>query len=317
MDADARAKNPIAAKLLKNLLAYRRADANGTLGVALDKALVAKLRSHGVSLAEPAASDLTGGGGLGRFAALYVDGQKIGPEAVKAFKGRVFVRNPSAAWGVRTVTNAVPLYTGRALKVQKRHPLLAGLTNFDFFFRKRANTVNMHEHLTDPKCKLADVGAGQFVDGAEALIYPAYLAERGNFVFESLNWTAEPTPEVRDQAERIITTLLVNAGVKIVPPRRKAAQKKRLPQAKFNPELCAKYVKEADALKAAKKYAEAIEALKKAQSADARVLSVYNDIGETYETMGDFKNALRWYRKSLDFDFNQPPIIQKVRELEK
>ena len=317
MDADARAKNPIAARLLRNLLAYRRTDEGGRLGIALDKALVAKLRGHGVSLVELEASDLAKGGDLARFAALYVDGQKIGPEAVKAFRGRVFVRNPSAAWGVRTATNAVPLYAGRALKVQKRHPLLAGLTNFDFFFRKRAKTVNMYEHLTDPKCRLADVGDGQFVDGAAALIHPAYLAERGNLVFESLNWTAEPTPEVRDQTERIITTLLVNAGVKVVPPKREAARKKRLPQAKFDSKLCAKYVKEADTLKAAKKYAEAIELLKKAQSADARVLSVYNDIGETYEALGDFKNALWWYRKSLDFDFNQPPIIQRVRELEK
>lgn len=318
MDAEARKTNPLAARLLRSLAEYRRGDEGGVLGLYCEDGRIAeKLAEFGVAFERIGKGELGDAGKTAKYAALYVEGAGVGAGDVKAGAGqRVFVKNPGEGWGVALTNGVHKQYPGRAVKTLKGHKLLEGLTNCDFFWRKKVQTITMYDHLSREDGKVADVGTAQ-IRGARALLFPAFLAERGNVAFETLNWFEDATPEVRDNAERIITTLLANAGVKVTPGKRAAAAKPVFVQARSNPELCRKHMAEAAKHRAAKRPDAALDSLFKAQRADGGMLSVYNDIAEIYEQKGDLKKALEWYRKSLDFDYNQPPIIRRVGELEK
>ncbi len=72
-------------------------------------------------------------------------------------------------------------------------------------------------------------------------------------------------------------------------------------------------MKEAAALKKAGKPAEAIEKLKEANAADPDMLPVYCETGDLYTALGDYARALVWYEKSLEINYNQPQLWERVK----
>ena len=76
---------------------------------------------------------------------------------------------------------------------------------------------------------------------------------------------------------------------------------------------CEALMKEAAALKKAGKPAEAIEKLKEANAADPDMLPVYCETGDLYTALGDYARALVWYEKSLEINYNQPQLWERVK----
>ena len=274
LDEASRARNPLAQKLLEALLAYRPRNRAGRLGVLADEATLKRLRAWRVDCAPYAAG--------GDFAAVWVDGAKYGPEAVKGFDGAVFVEMPSAAWQVTHGTKLPRTYPGRAVKVQDEpDPILEGLNNSDFFWRRPKGFTDFRSGLLDKSFRLEDVGAFEILGGGTDLLYPRFLTRRGNVVFSSLNWrTGEK--RLRVKTERIVTTLLANAGVGV--------------------RLGGKSGEQAAA---------------KGADVDRRKLAEWNDAGDACLKKGDWAGAKRWFDKSLEADFNQPPIWESLKEAER
>ena len=214
LDVESQRRNPIARRLLQNMLAYRAPRKEpgvlGLVGFANDAML--KLHKFGV-VCEPYRKG-------GKYAAIYVDGSRTPPGDVPALGVPVIVRDPSKAWGVGRGKLDESDRRGRAVKLPaaEREPLLAGLTNFDLFLRQKSSVFVETLHFTDPKSALAEVGTGR-ITGGVPLTYPEVLAKGEGVLFESLNWL-ESSPSVQGKLERAITTIIANAGVRIEAPRR-------------------------------------------------------------------------------------------------
>ena len=210
--------NPIAAKLVENMAAYRRSSAPGKAlflsggGDALAKALRQRC---GVDFEEGSAADAS------RYAAVVVDGARALSDkerAALANCGRtVFVFNPGAHYGIKTRKVVVKEWQGRAVRVG-RDPLTDGLTNQDLMWRTK---------YEDCKTAVANLGSEEFDTEDGVLLYPAYAVRRGNFVFLS----ADPdvhNPAIDPLAKRFWATIFGNAGVAIRP-----FEKLRLPKNLF------------------------------------------------------------------------------------
>lgn len=205
--------NPVAAHLLRNMLAYHPQNAAGTLAVLFEETspVFNRLKKLGVTHARVTPEAINSGD----YAAVYVDGAVFKPEMVAGFKGRIIVRNPSEAW--RVTRRALPYnwYRGRGVKQAgfDQDLLLEGLTNFDFFWRHHGAGSHVKLNFTDPKGAECDLG-GREILGAKDLLYPRFLARKGKVLMEDLNWIDAAVP-VQANAERIITTIFANAGVKV------------------------------------------------------------------------------------------------------
>lgn len=210
--------NPIAAKLVENMAAYRRSSAPGKAlflsggGEALAKALRQRC---GVDFEEGSAADAP------RYAAVIVDGSRALTDKERdalAKCGRaIFVFNPGAHYGLKTRKVVVKEWQGRAVRVG-RDPLTDGLTNQDLMWRTK---------YADCKTAVANFGSEEFDTEEGVLLYPAYAVRRGNFVFLS----ADPdvhNPAIDPLAKRFWATIFGNAGVAIRP-----FEKPRLPKNLF------------------------------------------------------------------------------------
>ena len=199
--------NPVAAKLLKNMAAYRR---SSVLGKALfiaggSEALAKALRQRcGVALEEGRAADAA------RYPAVVLDGTLKLPPKDFAALGKcgktVFVFNPGEHYALKTRKVTVKEWQGRAVRLG-RDPILDGFTNQDLMWRTK---------YLDPKTAAANLGPTEFDTDEGVLLYPAYAVRRGNFVF----LTADP--DVHHQsinllAKRFWATIFGNAGVTIRP----------------------------------------------------------------------------------------------------
>ncbi len=211
-------QNPIAAKLLRNMSAYRLESAPGKALFLSggSEALAKALRQRcGVVCEEGRAAEAA------RYAAVMVDGSRVLAADERAALERcgrpVFVFNPGAQYGFKTRKVVVKAWQGRAVRVG-RDPLTDGLTNQDLMWRAK---------YEDPKTASANLGSEEFDTEEGVLLYPAYAVRRGNFVF----LTADPDvhhPSIDTLAKRFWATLFGNAGVAIRP-----FEKPRLPKNLF------------------------------------------------------------------------------------
>ena len=214
-------ENPVAAQLLRNLLAIPPAGTcgRGTLGV-VGTRLLKPLQAWGIACAAADAKDIAKNDG--RFAAFFVDGRDAAAAAaLKAAKGvRAIVQDPDpAAWGIRLDGNPAPRWRGNAVKAEADSPELRGLTNYDFFWRKLGLGWGGENPgaINDVSLMVEPLGAAEIL-GADALLYPRYLARRGGILLSTLNMMASQPP-VKPLAERVFTTLVANMGVAVAPSR--------------------------------------------------------------------------------------------------
>lgn len=213
--------NPVAAQILRNLLAVPPAGTSGrgTLGV-VGTRFLKPLRAWGVACEPADAKDVARNDG--RFAAFFVDGRDAAAAAaLKAAKGvKAFVQDPDPkAWGLRLDGTPAKKWRGNAVKTAADHPELRGLTNYDFFWRKlglgwageNPGAVN------DVSLMLEPLGSAEIL-GETPLLYPRYLARRDGVLLSTLNMDAKQSA-VKPLAERVFTTLLANMGVAVAPSR--------------------------------------------------------------------------------------------------
>ena len=205
-------KNPIAVKLLKNMAAYKNVTVMQTAGfIGNNGSLFATyLKKYGIKMEN---ADFLA---LNKYHTLLVDGTfKLSENQMsllKAFHGKVFVHNPDEQYGVKIAPVTAHEWLGRAI----RHgffPETAGLTNGDFYYRNISSRQDPRDAFWKDLV-LESLGTHEFIAGAEPMIYPVFLAKRGNMIFDNLNWTTE-NAYVSKLASRIITTLLTNLGVKV------------------------------------------------------------------------------------------------------
>ena len=194
----------------------------------------------------------------------------------------VFVEMPSAAWQVTHGKKLPRAYPGRAVKVQDEpDPILEGLNNSDFFWRRARGFTDFRSGLIDKGFKLADVGTCEILGGGTDLLYPRFLTRRGNVVFTSLNWRTDEK-RLRAKVERVMTTLFANAGVGVGLSGKSGER-----------------------------------AAVKSADVDRRELAKWNDAGDACLKKGDWAGAKKWFDKSLEADFNQPPIWESLKEAER
>ena len=133
---------------------------------------------------------------------------------LKAFKGTVFVQNPGESFQLKTRPVKQPEWMGRAIRIGF-FPELAGITNQDLFFRMEPPTENIRESFYSAKCLIDPVGDSEILEGTP-MLYPVFLARRGNMLFCNLNWMTEKT-QLSRQGQSVISNLLTNLGVEIHP----------------------------------------------------------------------------------------------------
>ena len=104
------------------------------------------------------------------------------------------------------------------MRLVENHPLLRGLTNFDFFWRKLGiGHAGENPGAVDfPELMVDAVGTDEIFGADEDLLFPRFLVQRGNVYLSTLNMNATSfigTP----LCERVWTTMLANLGVNVVP----------------------------------------------------------------------------------------------------
>ena len=119
------------------------------------------------------------------------------------------------------------IWEGRA--VIEGHPkALAGLSNGEFYW-KRGNFGDLHG-LEKPSWKIADLAAAYLqpakTGSARSLLYPAAMwvvqTGEGRVLVDLVRWAEEQNPDLQNEARRIASALLTNAGVRLAPAERMA-----------------------------------------------------------------------------------------------
>lgn len=220
--------NPIAAKLLRNIRGalggHAAPQAVRKLGVVGEKYFKI-LKGWGVAC-ELLTPEAAAQASPKTFAALLVDGKD--KTVASTLNSQPETRNPQLAlfvqdpdpklWNVTRKPNAYSARQGAALRLVEDHPLLAGLTNYDFFWRKvgigfageNPGATNDPELMADP------VGSDEIFGADDELLFPRFLAQRGNVYFSTLNMQAT-SRLAAPLCERVWTTMLVNLGVQVTP----------------------------------------------------------------------------------------------------
>lgn len=202
--------NPVAAKLLENMAAYRAPGFRKAGVVAPAESKLARyLKKYGVK-AEQAPF-----GKLGSFEVLLVDGSvKYTPEQMaelNAFKGRMLVQDPSGQFGVGSAEIYSDAWRGRAIRCGD-FPEIAGLTNTDLFWRA-GDPAEKRQLFYRTEFLSGELGTRQ-ITGAEPMLYPVLLAKKGNRIFCTLDWMTD-NAHVLLNSRRVISVLLTNLGVAI------------------------------------------------------------------------------------------------------
>lgn len=212
------AVNPIAAKLLRNLRKAMGRPATPTsarkLGVVGEKYFKI-LKGWGVAC-ELLTAEEAAQASPADFAALFADGQAAIPASARL---PLIVQDPDPArWKLTRKPNAYSARQGSALRLVEGHPLLAGLTNFDFFWRKIGIGFAGENPgaVEDPALMMDPVGSDEIFGADEELLFPRFLAQRGPVYFSTLNMQAT-SRLAAPLCERVWTTMLANLGVKVTP----------------------------------------------------------------------------------------------------
>lgn len=109
-----------------------------------------------------------------------------------------------------------PAWDGRAIRVASSD-LINGITNYDLFWKRRPDFEDYAGIFSSDKFTLAPLGSWVLdVPGGRALLYPAYLAEmslgKGRILFDNLSW-GQSSVLVRAHTRRLGSALLANLGV--------------------------------------------------------------------------------------------------------
>lgn len=204
--------NPVAAILIRNIFAprpeeeFKKAALVGKSGSILSHLLT----KNGVPF------DIVKPDGVHSYPAALVDGSLNFTEAelqcLRTYQGKMIVFDPSEQFGLTFNTRIPDAVNGRAFRIAYE-PSVAGVTNFDLFWRKQqliiqdaAPMYGAPDYLAAPVCKKEITG------GARLLTYPGVLAQRGNTLFTTIDFEAKDS-YARENAGRILSTLLTNAGI--------------------------------------------------------------------------------------------------------
>lgn len=207
-------RNPVAARLLRNMEHYRISPQYRSAGLIAppESKFAAYCKKYGIQ------TENASFGSLAKYSVLLVDGKMNFSPAqmaeLKAFKGTVFVQNPGESFQLKTRPVKQPEWMGRAIRIGF-FPELAGITNQDLFFRMEPPTENIRESFYSAKCLIDPVGDSEILEGTP-MLYPVFLARRGNMLFCNLNWMTEKT-QLSRQGQSVISNLLTNLGVEIHP----------------------------------------------------------------------------------------------------
>ena len=308
--------NPVAAKLLGNMAAYKSANESGralflTVRGDVRHPIVDALRKNcGAEI------DVGGMAEIGKYNAVFVDGKTLlSTEDIKALASsgkNVVVFGACEAAEMKTRPVGAKSWSGRAVRVAN-DPIFDGLTNQDMMWRKK---------FSDQTTAFAELAAEEFVAEKGVLTYPAYVVRRGNFIFTTLDPTVNQKDVVK-QVSRIWATILGNAGVSVGGCARPVRAKKASQDAEYaaltqeeRDKLHDQFVAEAMAAKEVGERAKAIALYEKALRAKPVDLGIYRSIGALYEEAHDWEAALRVYRRSLEADYNQPDLWDEEKRLE-
>ena len=200
--------NPVAAKLLENMAAYKSAKEPGrALFLAPPDGSSSPIadalrKNYGAEM------DFGGNADIGKYSAIFVDGKApLSKDDLKALASsgkNVLVFGACEAAGMATRSVGAKSWSGRAVRIAS-DPILDGLTNQDMMWRRK---------FSDQKTAVAELATEEFVAEKGVLTYPAYIVRRGNFVFTTL----DPSVNAKDaskQASRLWATILGNAGARV------------------------------------------------------------------------------------------------------
>ena len=199
--------NPVAVKLIDNMASYvRRGELGKGLYIAGGNAeLLKALRVRcNIELDEGPISKAKS------YNAVFLDGSITLSDgdikALEKYGKTVFVFSPNPQFNMPRTLVKAKSWKGRAVKTLADE-LTEGLTNQDMMWRTK---------YTEWKTAVSDLGKEEFVFKEGALLYPAYLARRGNFVFVSADPSSYHVVVAQNQ-KRFWSILFGNAGVKIKP----------------------------------------------------------------------------------------------------
>lgn len=129
---------------------------------------------------------------------------------------------------VKVFGNIPVSWGGRAIR-QAGSRFSEGLTNHDFFWKRRPDTEDYSETFFKEQSTIAHLGKWTLdAPGGEALLYPAFWVRipvgEGEVLLSSLSWSGQ-APTVKPLRQRIASALLTNLGVQLDPP-----QEAKLPE---------------------------------------------------------------------------------------
>jgi hypothetical protein len=107
-------------------------------------------------------------------------------------------------------------WRGRAIRVGSS-PTLAGVTNYDLFWKRRPESENFRPCYTSAEEAVAELGDWTvWGETAEALTYPAFVVRvpvgSGEVLIDLINWD-KPVAGIQTHCDRIASALLTNLGV--------------------------------------------------------------------------------------------------------
>ena len=200
--------NPVAAKLLENMAAYKSTNSSGRAlfltarGDTRPPVADALVKNCGVELDFGTIAD------IGKYSAIFVDGKApLSKDDLKALASsgkNVLVFGPCEAAGMSTRPMRAKSWSGRAVRIAI-DPILDGLTNQDMMWRKK---------FSDQTTAFAELATEEFVAEKGVLTYPAYIVRRGNIVFTTLDPSVVPK-DASQQAMRLWATVLGNVGARV------------------------------------------------------------------------------------------------------
>ncbi|MCM8803787.1 MAG: hypothetical protein NC833_00840 [Candidatus Omnitrophica bacterium] len=114
------------------------------------------------------------------------------------------------------ITKVLPeSFVGRAIKMG-RNKIIEGLTNYDFFWKRRPESENYGIIFSAKEYNLGQISDYEILSQkGDYLFYPSYILNlkvgKGEAILNNINWEGGHKPH----STRIISTILTNIGVKI------------------------------------------------------------------------------------------------------
>lgn len=228
-------RNPVAAQILQNALDYLATPQKRVVRVGLlappENPMALALRQQGAGI-----SSVTKPDDLKGLCTVLFDAEADIPrdliKPIQKFvrKGGILLIHgvtPENAERISLISESAPTlspapasWDGRGI-LQGSHPMTAGLTNYDFFWKRRPTSENYEPTFFSKSATLSRMGAWALeIPGGIPLLYPAYLVVlpfgKGAILFDNVDWT-EASGVTRPLKQRFAATVLSNLGVPLQP----------------------------------------------------------------------------------------------------